>query len=201
MQLRPLSRLSSLIAPPLCAAALSALALSALSLSSVACGGSNTSAKAQAPKPKATAQASARKALPPGTVAREDVNRVLLQGPPFIFRRMLFEEHIQGGRFVGWRILGLPEDWTIDLKPGDVVSTVNGFALEKPDDVWNAWSATASSPDIKIGLERAGKKHEVVLRIDGAPDPKIADALRTPPSARQPPKGTVVIEDRDPGGE
>lgn len=193
MTLRRPTSLSWLVVAPLVAAA--------VSLASVGCGGDGTSAKAPAPKPKSTAQASARKPLPPGTVAREDVNRVLLQGPPFIFRRMLFEEHIQGGRFVGWRILGLPEDWTIDLKPGDVVSTVNGFSLEKPDDVWNAWSATATSPDIKIGLERAGKKQELVLRIDGAPDPKIADALRTPPTARQAPKGTVVIEDRDPGGE
>src|SRR5262245_34823353 len=101
--------------------------------------------QAEAPPPKAPAKAEASAApsaaprsapMAPGHVARADVERVLRQGPPWLLRRVVPEEVIRGGKFIGWRILSMPDDWGIDLKSGDVVTKVNGLALERPDDLW-----------------------------------------------------------------
>src|SRR5690242_14213138 len=82
---------------------------------------------AEAPPPKTPAKAAASAALPPamplrdppaapGHLARADVERVLRQGPPWLLRRVVPEEVIRGGKFIGWRILSMPDDWGIDLK-------------------------------------------------------------------------------------
>src|SRR4051794_34706794 len=74
-------------------------------------------ASAPIPAPKAAPTA------PPGHVLRAEVDRILVhQGPPWVLRRVMSEVAFgKDGRFAGWRIAGLPEEWRlIDLRPGDV---------------------------------------------------------------------------------
>lgn len=114
----------------------------------------------------------------PGRLRRAEVDQVLVQqGPPWILRRVLSEEVMaRDGKFAGWRLVGLPEEWrAIDLKPGDVVMRVNGLPLETPDQAFEAWKSVAKYPAIKIALMRDGATREVTIPIEGAPS---ADTLK-----------------------
>lgn len=126
-----------------------------------------TAAKPPASAQPSAAPASGNAALAPGHVARADVERVLRQGPPWLLRRVVPEEVIRGGKFIGWRILSMPDDWAIDLKSGDVVTKVNGLALERPDDLWAAWVQLQSAVELRISYERDGQARDAVLAIDG----------------------------------
>lgn len=161
-------------------------------------------AKSPAMNPAALPKAAPQAA--PGHVLRPEVDRVLVQqGPHWILRRVMREETFgKDGRFAGWRITGLPEEWrAIDLRPGDVLSRVNGKPLETPEEAWEAWKSVAGAREIKLALVRDGAPRELTIPIDGDPT---ADAIRaleqdTPPASRpaaKAPRGVVQIGGSDP---
>lgn len=149
--------------------------------------------------PAQSAATPAEAAVAAGHLARADVEGVLQKGPPWLLRRVKMEEVIREGKFVGWRILtlSLPDAWKVDLKPGDVVKTVNGLALERPDDLFAAWMQLHSAVELRLACEREGKAHEVAMPIDGPS--KAASALaqmeaEPPPPPRRSRWQTIVIE-------
>lgn len=160
--------------------------------------------------PKAAASAPVAKepepaSLPPGHLSRDVVDKVLGQGPPWILRRVLMEEVIRGDKFVGWRMLKLPDEWHgVDLKAGDVVTRVNGMPVERPDEFFSAWSSLAVASDLRVAYERDGAARELTYHIDGQPAASPPAALRedAPPPPRPRPSGpphkTVVIVGDDP---
>lgn len=184
---------------PLCLAA-SALALAACS-------------EAAPPKPAAAPPAPAAPSAAPAAQAepqavsrlkRAEVDQVLLQnGPPWVLRRILSEEVLgRDGKFTGWRLVGLPEEWRgVDLKPGDIVTRINGLPLETPDQAWEAWKSVAKAQDLRIKILRDGGPREVVLPIDGAPSAETLKSLDTPaqratasaPAAPPPRRGSVTL--------
>ena len=133
-------------------------------------------AKAEPPRPP----------VPPGHVARQDVDLALTRlGLPWLFRRVMREGAFdKAGKFAGWRLTGLPEEWSsFDLRPGDVVKRVNGMPLETPDNAWEAWKSMAKARELRVSLERDGAARELVLPIDGEPSAEVFEALSrgTPP--------------------
>jgi hypothetical protein len=148
-----------------------------------------TPAKARPAVPKAAS-------LPAGHLARADVDEALSKGPPWLLRRVAVEEVLREGKFVGWRVVAMPAEWTaIDLKAGDVVTRVNGMPLERPDDLYTAWSSLVVASDLKVAYERAGAAREVVFHIEGAPakDSPVPAADAPPPPRKRAAKSTVVI--------
>jgi hypothetical protein len=142
------------------------------------------------------AQAPARPVVPPGHLARVEVDQVLTsQGPPWVLRRVISEEVMRAdGKFVGWRMVGVPDEWRdIDLKPGDIVSRVNGLPLETPDQAWEAWKSVAGAPELKITLMRDGASRQLVLPIDGPVSPDTSRALGRDPG---PQRATAAPESR-----
>lgn len=141
-----------------------------------------------APAKPAASTVQAAPASAPGRLLRAEVDRVLVQqGPAWVLRRVLSEEVMgRNGKFTGWRLVGLPEEWrTIDLRPGDVVMRVNGMPLETPNQAFDAWRSVAKHPEIKISLIRDGARREVAIPIDGPPSAdtqKLFD--RSGPAAR-----------------
>ncbi len=124
---------------------------------------------------------------PPGHLLRDEVDQVLTQiGPAWVFRRVMREEVIKkDGKFAGWRVTGLPEEWTgIDLRPGDVVTRINGLALETPDAAWDAWKSVAKYPALKVSITRDGTNRELTIPIDGSPSAKTVERLEHPQAAR-----------------
>lgn len=184
-----------------------ALALaSLLALGLVGCGSEGPSrAPAKAPAAAAApAPEKPRPAIAAGHLWRDEVDRTLTTlGLPWLFRRVMRESAFaKDGRFAGWLITGLPEEWsTIDLKPGDVVLRVNGKSLETPEDAWDAWKSVAGVKEIKLTLERNGAPKELSIPIDGDVNPEIARMMEQGPpagrgQARKPEperKGTVRI--------
>ncbi|MEO5728800.1 MAG: serine protease [Byssovorax sp.] len=186
--------------------------VSLVALSLAACSG-NEIAPAPAKAPVQAPAAKVEKARPPipaGHLYREDVDQALTSlGLPWLFRRVMREGAFsKDGRFTGWLITGLPEEWSaIDLKPGDVVQRVNGKTLETPEDAWEAWKSVARAKEIKLSLERNGAPKELAIPIDGDPTPEVAKALdqdapasRAQPKPEAPRTGVVRIGGDPPAG-
>jgi len=147
-------------------------------------------------------QASAAKA--PDKLERSALKTVLPTGPAWLLRRVWPEEVFREGKFIGWRLVAIPEEWTgLDLRPDDVVTRINGKAIETPEQLWDTWASLATATELRVTYERGADTKELVLPIDGAPAPELLAALTnpSPPPRRAPTKrGTVVIESRDPNG-
>jgi hypothetical protein len=127
-------------------------------------------------------------AVPPGHLSRVEVDRVLVtQGPPWVLRRVICEEVLRNdGKFSGWRLASVPDEWSgIDLKPGDVVTRVNGLPLETPDEAWEAWKSVAGAAELKITVMRDGAARQVTLPIDGAPSAETVSALGRDPGPQR----------------
>jgi hypothetical protein len=167
-----------------------ALVVSA-SLALVSASAACASRHAPPPAPPNEARASAAPqgpAVPPGHLARAEVDRVLVtQGPPWILRRVLSEEVLRSdGKFIGWRMVGLPEDWRdIDLRPGDIVTRVNGLPLETPDQAFEAWRSVASATAVTLTLMRDGAARQLIIPIDGPVSQETLNALGKEPGPRQ----------------
>jgi hypothetical protein len=184
-------------------AAIGPLAVCALALGLAACASSApppaTPGVKPAPSTAGKPSAPAGGARAPGHLVRAEVDEALSHGPPWLLRRVVTEEVLRDGKFVGWRLLALPRDWAVDLKPGDVVTSVNGATLERPDDLFSAWVALGAAREMKIAYERDGAPHELVLPIDGEPSKEArlpAEPQRQRATGIR--KGTVVIEDDAP---
>jgi len=139
-------------------------------------------------------------AAPPGHLARAAVDRVLTSyGPSWVLRQVLYEEVVDPkGKFLGWRLTGLPEEWSdVDLQPGDIVREINGKTLQMPEHVWEAWTSVATARVLKIGVEREGAPREVVIPIDGEPSKetleKLEKARKAPPPPQKGQRGVIRI--------
>lgn len=173
------------------------------SLTVSACGGAASEGASDA------STAAAKKAEPtqvaaPGHMLRADVDRALSQGPSWLLRRVVPREVIKNGAFVGWLIVAMPEEWgSVGLKPGDVVTRVNGASIEKPDDLWKAWVILMAAPELKVAFERDGAAKEIVVPIDGTPtlteaalQARMGSMQREPGPTRR--RETIVIPGSDP---
>jgi type II secretory pathway component PulC len=155
----------------------SALGLVGLGLSfCVGCGGNvPPAAPAKTDSPAAVAAKPARVDL-----SREEVTAAVEAGLGRFLQHIEVEPSLQGGRFVGFRIVGLhpPEFWDgVDLMPGDVVTRVNGRSIERDTDAFTTFEALRSAPELRVTFMRGGEERELVYKIVGAPAPsKNSDA-------------------------
>jgi len=180
-----------------------------LPLSLLGCGGgSETTPPPASPKASgAAASASGEKAQAkaPDKLEREALKTVLPMGLPWLLRRVWPEEVFRDGKFVGWRLVAIPEEWTgLDVRPDDVVTRINGKAVETPEQLWDAWTSLATAPELRVTYERGVDTKEIVLPIAGAPAPELLASLTSPsPPPRKAPgkRGTIVIESREPAGD
>jgi S1-C subfamily serine protease len=71
--------------------------------------------------------------------------------------------------FVGWKILELrgPDGtWQgVDLQVGDIVTSVNGFKIERDYEADKAFKSLAVASEIRVSLIRDGKPSELRLAI------------------------------------
>jgi hypothetical protein len=175
----------------------------ALAAPSAGCGAATPPPDKSTAPPSAAAAAPAVPALPPGQLARGQVENVLVQGPPWLLRRVPIEEVIRAGAFIGWKVLALPDSWSnIEIKPGDVITKVNGATLERPDDLFEVWKGLVTAKEIRIDYEREGAPRQLVLQIVGDPSKEVVAAFEKggPPPPRKTatrPRGVTVIEEDD----
>jgi type II secretion system protein C len=146
-----------------------AIGFFALSLGLMSCGGSSESPAATPASAKA-ATASAPAPLADHQLARSAVHAAIVDGLGVFFRRVELDDMpvMTGGKFHGFRIAGLPdkEFWSgVDLKPGDVVTAVNGMPIERPEQAQSALESLDAAKELRVSYERDGQAHELVYAI------------------------------------
>lgn len=116
----------------------------------------------------------AKKPAPPpaGTLYRSDVNELLDQGFSNFLKRVEVEPSLDNGKFKGWAIVALnpPEFWEgVDLKPGDVVVSVNDLPLERETQAFDAFESLRSAEKLEVSYLRAGEPRKLAYKIVDAP--------------------------------
>jgi type II secretory pathway component PulC len=116
-------------------------------------------AGAKAPKPEAP--------RPPDTIYRSELERATAGGKPaYLLRELAPEPYRPRGAREGWRIGSVfPSDPGLcvegcDLFPGDIILTVNGSPLERPEQFSELVSQIGSMTELEVRLVRDGKLHE-----------------------------------------
>jgi len=130
--------------------------------------------------PAAAGPTSSAPAAPPAdhaserAVARAAVHAVVSDGLGAFLERVDIDDQpvFLGGKFHGFRIAALRDgaSWTgfwsgVDLKPGDVVISVNGFPIEHPEQAQTAFESLEVASELRVAYERAGEKRELVYAI------------------------------------
>jgi len=93
------------------------------------------------------------------------------------------------GRFLGFRLTELRGDLeACDLQRGDVITRVNGRAIERPEEAQAVFLALLTAKELVVDYERGGEGRRLVLPIvdDGGPEAS-APADSQPSQAPQPP--------------
>ncbi len=163
-----------------------------VSLALLACGGSGGEAEApDVSLPPAVVAPPPPPHAPPSSVERKDVLRFVDAGFPNFLQMVEVEPSLENGQFRGWRIVSLrpPEFWQgVDLKPGDVVTSVNGMPIERETEAFDAFQAMRNASRISVSYVRAGKPRTLELRVTDSGKPfaapnAAASAPAAPPSA------------------
>jgi type II secretory pathway component PulC len=165
----PVSAFSALAAPAMflvaCGSAPPPVPVSAAaSLSALAV---QASSRAPTPSPATTPQAAP---TPDHVLSRTAVHEVVSQGlGAFLQRVELDDQPVRvGGKFHGFRIAKLRGNdfWSgVDLKPGDVVSGVNGFPIERPEQAETAFESLEVASELRVAYERDGQARELSFPI------------------------------------
>jgi len=145
------------------------------------CAGEAAAPPVQSPTPEVAAPtAQAPEPEPASTLRRADVQEIVRLGVgSFLQRVELDTDHpvFENGQFKGFRILALRGDmgfWRgVDLRPGDIVTRVNGFPLARPEDAQQALESLQVASELRVRYERSGEVRELRYAIvDGAPAPR-----------------------------
>ncbi len=109
-------------------------------------------------------------AAPTHTLPRSAVRAALSQGLGAFLQHVDLDDHpvFTEGKFRGFRIAGLrgTDFWNgVDLKPGDVITRVNGFPIERPEQAQTAFDSLGVASELRISYERDGQSRELVYGI------------------------------------
>jgi len=139
------------------------------------CAGARSSPTATVPvAPSIVRSASDGGAVPEArsdrTLARSAVRALVVLGLGAFLQRFELDERpvIVGGKFHGFRVAALhdPSFWRdVDLRPGDVVTSVNGFPIERPEQALNVFDSLDVASELRVAYERDGHSREIVYAI------------------------------------
>lgn len=105
--------------------------------------------------------------VPPGSIHRADLQAVLAAGPAALLQRVTMEPVRENGRFVGFRIAGFvgrPPS-AIDLRPGDIVLTVNGRRIERPENYFQVFEELQVASELRFELLRSAEVKTLLYPI------------------------------------
>jgi S1-C subfamily serine protease len=99
-----------------------------------------------------------------GQVERSRLHAVLDAGPGALLSGIEVHPRLDlRNQFQGWEVLRFAYTWA-DIRPGDVISTINGQPLGRPHEVQELWTQLRSADAIVVVGERDGSPLE--LRFD-----------------------------------
>lgn len=105
---------------------------------------------------------------PPGVLWRDEVDAVLDAGLGRFLAFVRVEPRFDGEKFVGWELVELlpPDSWKqVDLKPGDVVTRVNGRPIERESEAYQAFISLRESDRLVVSYLRGDLERELIFRI------------------------------------
>jgi hypothetical protein len=158
-----------------------------LALALGGCGGAARPAESPVAAPAAPVIATTSARPRARSLARGDVVSAVDAGLGRFLRRVDVEPSLRDGRFQGFRIVTLrpPEFWQgVDLRPGDVITQVNGQSIETEMEAFAVFESLKSAPALRVSYVRAGRSRELVYPIVGKAPVAPAGAAR--PSAKNP---------------
>jgi hypothetical protein len=120
--------------------------------------------RAAAPTPRRAASPRA----PPGCLWRDDLLATIKGGLGSFLQRVDVEPYLVGGKFSGFSIVALrPASYwrRVDLRPGDIVTSVNGMPIERPTQAFAAFTSLAAAQQLRVSFMRHGSARELVYRI------------------------------------
>jgi hypothetical protein len=104
-----------------------------------------------------------------GTIAREELLPVLDGGLGRFLQHVETEAAFHKGTFVGFRIVSLfpgePAFASLDLRPGDTVTRINGKSIERPEQAAAVWETLRTASNLVVDYRRNGEKHALRFTI------------------------------------
>ena len=105
-----------------------------------------------------------------GTIARDRLIAVLDAGPPSFLRQLEVTPRMSGDLFIGWELVQLVDRQGplagVDVVPGDVLLSVNGRPLSRPDQLQLLWDSLRTANELTAQLWRGGGKLELAFAIE-----------------------------------
>lgn len=165
-----------------------------LALSLMACSGAQRSGESH----EAVMSDASPEPLPPtvplsGGLSRSTLQQVLGRSVGDVLRRVEVEAETRDGAFVGWRLVALPDtmpDW-FDLRAGDVVTSINGLPLQRPEEAQQVWELLQVSSEVRVDFLRDGEREALRLPVeeDVSPEPPAPEGDSSPSTAPEPRRG------------
>ena len=104
-----------------------------------------------------------------GVIARSDLVHVLDEGLGRYLQNVETEPEFHQGVFVGFRIVSLfPGELSyasLDLRPGDTVTRVNGRSIERPEQAVAVGEALRTASNLVVHYRRGSEEHALHFRI------------------------------------
>lgn len=98
-----------------------------------------------------------------GVILRHELIRVLDDGLGRYLSNVAIEPEFRQGTFVGFRIVTLfPGDLTyasLDLRPGDTVTSINGKPISRPEHASAIWEELRTASDLVVAYRRGSTDH------------------------------------------
>jgi type II secretory pathway component PulC len=101
-------------------------------------------------------------------LSRPSVVEVINQGLGYFMQNVHVKARKDAAnKFIGWEIQQLDGAmWTsVDLKPGDIVTKINGQSIETPDAARTVFRSLAVASELRVEFLRDGQPHELRYEI------------------------------------
>ena len=104
-----------------------------------------------------------------GDLERSALEAILDQGPGTFLRGVEITAQFHNDRFTGWKVVQfMPSEHRFDpydLVPGDIVKTVNGHQISRPNHLHDLWEELRETSTIVVALERDGAPFELQFDV------------------------------------
>jgi hypothetical protein len=110
-----------------------------------------------------------------GRIPREQLDAVLDAGPGAFLRGIQVDAEVVDRRLRGWRIRRFwPGDARfaqVDLLPGDLVLSVNGHLIVRPEHLQSVWDGLRDAHRLTVEVDRQGAIYQLDYTIVDSPAP------------------------------
>ena len=125
-------------------------------------------APAEEPKPESSLQQSYPR-VSTGAISRDELLPVLDGGLGRFLQNVETEPAFHKGSFVGFRIVSLfpgePAFASLDLRPGDTVTRINGKPIERPEQAAAVWEDLRTASNLVVAYRRGSEDHALRFTI------------------------------------